>query len=143
MEYAGNGNQLIIRLNRGEEVVSSIAAVCEREQIDSASVTGIGAVDYCKIGIYHVETREYTAHELRGEREMTALTGNISMKNGERYFHFHVTVSGNDLVSYGGHLNEARISATAEIYVTVFAVATERIVDGETGLNLLAFPKKS
>lgn len=139
MEYARNGNHLIVRLNRGEEILASVAAVCEKEQVDSASVVGIGAVDYCKLGVYHVETREYRSQELFGEREIAALTGNVSLKDGARYYHFHIAVGGDDLAVLGGHLNEARISATAELYITVFPIAAARSFDGETGLNLLSF----
>lgn len=139
MEYARNGNFLIVRLNRGEEILSSVAAVCEKEHVDSASVVGIGAVDFCKVGIYRVETREYRSKEL-GEREITSLVGNVSVKDGGRCYHFHIAVGGSDLTVSGGHLIEARISATAELYVTVFPITATRVTDETLGLNILQFP---
>lgn len=139
MEYARNGNFLIVRLNRGEEILSSVAAVCEKEHVDSASVVGIGAVDFCKVGIYRVETREYRSKEL-GEREITSLVGNVSVKDGGRCYHFHIAVGGSDLTVSGGHLIEARISATAELYVTVFPITATRVTDETIGLNILQFP---
>lgn len=140
MEYARNGNFLIVRLNRGEEILSSVAAVCEKEHVDSASVVGIGAVDFCKVGIYRVETREYRSKELFGEREITSLVGNVSVKDGGRCYHFHIAVGGSDLTVSGGHLIEARISATAELYVTVFPITATRVTDETIGLNILQFP---
>ena len=41
--------------------------------------------------------------------------------------------------AFGGHLNEAHISATAELVVRCLPGSTERRFDDEVGLNLIAF----
>ena len=43
MEYQRKHQQLILRLNRGEELLSAVRAVCKEEKILSASVMGLGA----------------------------------------------------------------------------------------------------
>ena len=74
--------------------------------------------------------------------EIAALTGNVTAKDGAPYLHFHIAVCGEDGVVYGGHLNEAVISATAELYFTLYEILPERVREEETGLNLLSFPKQ-
>ena len=54
MEYQRKHQQLILRLNRGEELLSAVRAVCKEEKILSASVVGLGAADYVKLGVYSV-----------------------------------------------------------------------------------------
>lgn len=142
MEYQRKHQQLILRLNRGEELLSAVRAVCKEEKILSASVMGLGAADYVKLGVYSVARKEYIVRELSGEREIAALTGNVTAKDGAPYLHFHIAVCGKDGVVYGGHLNEAVISATAELYFTLYEILPERVREEETGLNLLSFPKQ-
>lgn len=82
MEYQRKHQQLILRLNRGEELLSAVRAVCKEEKILSASVVGLGAADYVKLGVYSVARKEYIVRELSGEREIAALTGNVTAKDG-------------------------------------------------------------
>ena len=45
MEYRKFGKQYVIRLEKGEEIVSSIKDLCEKENIKLGSLSGIGAVN--------------------------------------------------------------------------------------------------
>jgi predicted DNA-binding protein with PD1-like motif len=67
------------------------------------------------------------------------LTGNITRKDGDVYLHIHIAASGEDGSVIGGHLNEARISATAEIFISKFNGNVERKNDHVIGLNVLDF----
>lgn len=132
------GNDAVIRLDRGEEVVGKLLEAAELMNIRLGSFTGLGAVEYAKVGVYNVAERKYYANEFTGEMEITALVGNFTTMNGERYVHPHITLGRADGSCVGGHLNEARISATAEIFVRVLDGEIGRFKDEEvTGLNLL------
>ena len=48
MEYAKYGKRIVLKLGPGEEVVSSVIEVCEKEKISLASVSGIGAAKRLK-----------------------------------------------------------------------------------------------
>ena len=52
MEYKQYTNKYILRLDPGEEIVESITKIAETEKIKLASVTGIGAINKAKIGVF-------------------------------------------------------------------------------------------
>ena len=84
-----------------------------------------------------MHTREYKELNFTGTYEILSLTGNLTRMNNEPYVHLHITVGDEDCRSFGGHLVEARISATAEIFIHLLDTELSRIRDNEIGMNLL------
>ena len=130
-------NKLIVRIDKGEEIVESIMKVCKSYQLRLGSIIGIGATNKVTIGLYDVDSKEYHSEEFIGDYEIAPLIGNISMMNNEPYLHLHINICDKKHHSYGGHLNSALVSATCEVIIDVIDDIIERKVDEETGLNLL------
>lgn len=142
MDYRRFGDVLVVRLDRGEEIISTLAELAKREKISLATVQGIGACDQVKYSLYNVAERSYSPNELSEELELISLNGNMSMMDGEQYNHLHATFGRADGSVVGGHLNEAIISGTGEIFVHMISGEVERSKDeAETGLNLFDFNK--
>ena len=139
MEYRSFGDVYVVRLDRGEEVLSSLAAFCKAEGIALASVEAIGATDHAVVGVYDVATRRYDKKTYEGSMEITSLVGNITRRDGEPYLHLHINLCGEDAKVIGGHLNECRISITCEMFVRTVPGKVERKADAETGVNLFSF----
>ena len=59
--------------------------------------------------------------------------------NGEYYAHLHMSAGDAQGRVFGGHLNEAIISATCEMVVEVIDGRVERAYDDDIGLNLFKF----
>lgn len=139
MEYVRKGDVIALRLVKGEEITAALAALAAKENISAASVSGIGAAGRATIGVLRTSDKQYMKRELCEDMEIASLTGNISVgANGKPYLHLHVVLGGIENV-YAGHLNEAYVSATAEIFVTVFGAPIGRYYDEDTGLNLMKF----
>lgn len=136
MEYKKYGAALAVRVDRGEEIVSSLEAVCAHENVRFASVAGIGAVGRAVVGLYRVAERKYYPNTFEGEFEMTSLAGNVTEKDGKPYLHLHAAFAGPDGKAVGGHLNEAVVSGTAEIFLTLYEGVMGRRTDPKTGLNI-------
>ena len=136
MKHFKSNDNYIIRIDRGEEVISSLIKLCEEEKIMLGEVSAIGACDYVKVGLYDVEQKVYKSKKLVGQMEITSLIGNISTKDGEVYLHLHINVCDNEMRVFGGHLNECRISATCEMIVKTIDGKVNRKLDGSIGLNL-------
>jgi len=136
VEYTRSGNLIALRVDRGEEIVSCVKAVCEKEEVHFGSISGIGAVDHAVVGLYHVADRRYESSALDGEMEMTSLLGNATEKGGQVYLHFHAAFAKADGQVVGGHLNEARVSGTAEIFIHSAPGSIGRKTDPATGLNV-------
>ncbi len=78
MEYKKFDSRYVVRIDRGEEVVSSLKDFIRQTGIQLAQVEGIGAADEIKIGHFFPETKKYSSHTLTGAHEITSLKGNIS-----------------------------------------------------------------
>ena len=93
MEYRSFGDTYIIRLNRGEEILSALTEFCRKEQIKLGSVEALGAADHAVFGLYDVAARQYHKHAFDEPMEITSLLGNISTKDGELYLTIKVEMA--------------------------------------------------
>lgn len=143
MEYRRFDNTIVLRVDRGEEVVSCIEKIAGDEEIQLAHIAGLGVADSVKVGLYDVDRREFLCKEFHEPMEITSLIGNIIRQDGQPYLHLHITCADAQQHCIGGHLKSAQISGTAEIFITVInAVVGRRIDDiGHTGLNIFDFPQ--
>ena len=140
MDYRKFSDTYVIRMDRGEEILSSLTELCRKEQIRLGSVSALGAADHVVIGLYDVGARQYHRHSFDEPMEITSLVGSISTKEGEPYLHLHINLCREDMSVIGGHLNECRISATCEMIVRQLDGIVERKLDeAVTGLNLYEF----
>ncbi len=128
-------NTIIVRLDKGEEILSCLREVCATYGVRAASITGIGAVKGTTIGMYDLETGRYSDLQLPSFLELTNLSGNVSTLDGAPFLHVHVTLADEHGHAFGGHLKQAFIGATAEIFFTVFDTNIDRAHDDATGLN--------
>lgn len=144
MKYQRFGNEYVVRLDRGEELMEQLTKLCEQENIRLGSITGLGAADYVKVGLYNVEEQKYYSREFEMPMEITSLVGSVTEMNGKPYFHLHINVAGEDHVTYGGHLNLCRISVTGEILIHTFEGHVGRAKDwfSNTGLNVFRFDEE-
>ena len=131
--------RVLVRLDPGDEIVASLAEVAKQEKIELAMVQGLGAVKRVVMGVYNVTSQEYKANTMEGVFEILSLTGTMDTMNSTPYSHFHISIGDAQGHAYGGHLNEAVISATAEIVVTKLPGKVDRVKSEETGLNIWKF----
>lgn len=139
MEYKKFDDNYVLRLNRGEEVITSIKELCEKENIKLAEITGLGASDLVEIGVFNINTKEYKTKTFEGMFEITSLVGNVTRKDGEVYLHIHINFGDEQGNVKGGHLVKSKISATSEIIIRKIEGEVGRKLSNEIGLNLLEF----
>jgi predicted DNA-binding protein with PD1-like motif len=130
------GDNHVLKLSKGEEVVESIVSFAKDHRITAASITGIGAVLDPVIGYYDLATKEYLREDLPGEYELVSLMGNISMKDDDPVLHAHVVLGAPGFVE-AGHLFSATVLVTAELVIRTLDGALQRRLDAEIGLPLL------
>ncbi|MEI7590924.1 MAG: PPC domain-containing DNA-binding protein [Deltaproteobacteria bacterium] len=132
------GNTYVLRMDKGEEIVSIITAFCVQEKIFLGSVIGIGATDKVAVGSFDAKNKCYRlAEEIVGEFEIVSLIGNISTLNGEPLAHLHAVLSDTNNNTFGGHLFSAMVSITCEVFINAIDGKIERGFDALTGANLL------
>lgn len=129
----------IVRLDKGDEVLTRLTEFCEKEQIKSGSITGLGAASKVRLGVYDPGLRQYNERDYSGHLEIASLTGNITrLETGNPKLHLHACIAGDDFIAQAGHLISAEISITGEIILNTFPEKIERKMDEETGLMLMS-----
>ncbi len=139
MEYKRFGNTVVVRIDRGEEVLEELKHVALQENVKLANINALGAVGEFTVGVFHTAEKQYAANSFKGDFEIVSLTGSISAMNGEYYAHLHMAAGDKDGHVFGGHLNRAVISATCELFMNVIDGTVERKFSEEVGLNLFDF----
>ncbi len=139
MEYKRFGPHVIVRMDPGEELLEQLAVVAGKEEIRLASVSGLGAVNEFTVGVYKTTEKQYLSKHFTGAFEIVSLTGTITTKDGAFYPHLHMSAGNERGEVFGGHLNSAVVSATAELVITLIDGTVERRFDETIGLNLMRF----
>ncbi len=137
MNYKQFHNKVVVRIDKGEELVDSLKTICKKLDIKLGSITGIGATDKVMVGLMNTKTKKYQSKEFTGDHEITSLIGNITTMNGDVYLHLHITLGNIEHKVFGGHLTNAVISATFEGIIDIIDGQINREYNDEVGLNLL------
>lgn len=140
MEYRRFSDTFVMRLDRGEEVIASIGALCEREGIQFGCVSAVGAVSEATLGYFDTNANRFCSREYAGIYEIANLSGNISIHDGKPYLHIHAVLAGEGGTAFGGHLSRAVVSATCEVFIRVLDGRVGRSFSEEIGLNVITFP---
>ena len=139
MDYRRFSDTLLLRIDRGEEIVEQVRAVAEAEGIRLASVEALGGVDDFTVGVYDAAKKQYDTRRFQGAYEIVSLTGTITEKDGAFYQHLHLSAGNQDCAVVGGHLNRAVVSVTCEMVIRIISGTVGRSPDPETGINLMRF----
>ncbi len=139
MEYRRFNNTIVARIDRGEEILAQIKELALKENIKFAHVSALGETNDFTVGVYKVDEKKYYKNHFVGDFEIVSLTGTINTMNHEFYTHIHMSAGNDSGEVFGGHLNEAVVSATCEMVITIIDGEVERFLDDETGLNLFLF----
>ena len=141
MQYKRFGNDIVVRMNRGEEILEQVEAVCRAEGVRLAEVSAIGATCDFTVGVFNVEEKQYHSNSFKGAFEIASLTGNITEMDGKFYQHLHMVAGDEQGRAFGGHLNRAVIGVTCEMIIRVIDGSVDRFRDETIGVNLLDFGK--
>ena len=137
MEYKRIENKIVFRLEMGEGLMESTQKIAAAENIRLASINGIGACSKIEMGYIDLNIKEYVFKTFEGNLEILQATGNITLQDGEPFPHIHISVSNDECKAFGGHLNEATISATFEGVMQIIDHEIHREFNEDLGLALM------
>ena len=139
MEYKKFENTIVVRIDRGEEILEKIKEIALKENIKLANINALGATNDFTVGVFNVDEKKYYANSFKGNFEIVSLTGTINTMNDEFYTHIHMSAGNDKGEVFGGHLNRAIVSATCEMVVNIIDGKVDRCFDDDVGLNLFKF----
>ena len=138
MEYIKDGQNYLIRLEKEEEIMTSLQKFMLDEKIPSGLLKGLGALKDVELGFYELEKKTYIRKKFPPEAELLSLIGNLSWKEGSTAWpHIHVVLGDANFNAFGGHLFTAKVAVTVELYLETCSKKVSREFDDITGLHLL------
>ena len=135
MEWARSGDDVVIVLEPGEEIHTSLRKLADELGINGAVITsGIGRTMDSTFG-YMDETFTYHRRVLEQPAELVTLQGNLARhEDGSAFTHLHATFADDDFVTHAGHMFEATVFVVAEIHMRIMSnIVMTRcpMIDGE------------
>ncbi len=128
---------VLVVLEKDEKVIANLLKAAADHGIEGGWVSGLGSIKDIEIGYYDLPRRTYLKRKFDEDMELGGFGGNFAMAGPERVLHAHGSVSGPELISFTGHLFEARVAITAEFLIQDFGVRVERAEVPEVGLRLI------
>ena len=93
MKHKLDNDKLFLRLEKGENILDYLYKIIKMYDIKSGWISGIGAIENVQIGTYDLSNKKYNKIDMAGVYELTSLSGNISIKEGEPFLHKHINIS--------------------------------------------------
>ena len=135
-ESGGVKNYAIILAN-GDEVMSGLNDFAKQYQIKSARFTAIGAFSKATVAWFDESRKQFKLIPITQQLELVSMIGDVALSNGKPAVHTHVAVASSDGTVRGGHLIDARVFPTLELFLTAYPTALEKKLDETTGLMLI------
>lgn len=133
-----DARRFVVVLERGDEIVESLGRLAREHQVEGAFLSGIGAVRGVTIAWYDLDSQEYRDRRIEDQLEVVSLIGNLGRTaDGEPMAHVHAGLARADVSMIGGHLKEATVSPTLELWVEESGIPLSRRLDESCGLPLI------
>lgn len=140
MTYVYDETNYILRFEKDELLVEGLQRFIVEHDIRGGWISGLGGLQSAELGFYNLNAQTYDWKKLNLEFELTNMTGNIAWQDDVPVLHLHATLADAGLQTYGGHLREAKVAGTVEVFIHTWqgAEGLTRMKDTTTGLNILS-----
>ena len=137
---SGANRVFVLILDEGEEAFKAITALANRERIEGASVTAIGAFSEAKVGWFDLAAKTYKPIGIGEQCEVLSLIGDIAQgDDGGASLHLHAVLGLQDGSVRGGHLISAKVRPTLEVTITEMVEHLRRKKRSDLGIALINF----
>jgi len=135
-ENGGVKNYAIV-LAKGDEVMSGLTDFARQNKVASASFTAIGAFSHATVAWFDEARKEFKLIPIEQQVELVSMIGDIALVNDQPAVHTHVSVASSDGTVRGGHVINAFVFPTLELFMTVYPTPLHKETDEATGLKLI------
>lgn len=70
-----------------------------------------------------------------------SLVGNVTVRDGEPFLHWHISLGRKDLSIFGGHFLDAIVHPNFEVWLQMESEPVHRRVEADSGLALMDLPE--
>src|SRR5258707_3839035 len=133
----GGVKSYAIILAKGDEVMSGLTDFARQNKVASASFTAIGAFSHATVAWFDDARKEFRLIPIKQQVELVSMIGDIALVNDQPAVHTHVALASSDGTVRGGHVINAFVFPTLELFMTVYPKALHKQLDDATGLKLI------
>lgn len=128
MEWFQEGQLIFVRLDPGARVVASLVQLSEEAEIEVAAIiSGVGMLDHVQMGFFDVAKDDYDVTDLAGPFDLSSVLGNITRRDGQAVPHVHAVFNRPDFSTASGHVIEASVHITLELFLSRTRLDLERV----------------
>jgi len=127
---------------KGDEIMSGLTEFAVREKFVAGHFTAIGALESARFGWFDRAQNAYRNIPIEHQVEMISLIGDVGVVNGVPQIHAHGAVGFPDGQVHGGHMLEAIVWPTLELFFTAYRTPLIKTHDAETNLFLFDLKEK-
>ncbi len=133
-----NGSRkFVLVFSTGDEIVSELLSFAKEQRVSSGHFSAIGACRRVTFGFFDLDTKEYEKKPVDEQVEVMSLIGNIATHERDPKVHAHIVIGKRDFTAHGGHLFEAIVRPTLELFLSEIPLVLERSIDEATNLPLI------
>lgn len=142
MKIKHEGQVYALRMEEGENFFENLTSLARRDRILAAAIWGgIGMFKNPKLGYFTGDAGEYVFETFEGTFEVLSLQGNIAWLEDDPIVHCHAVLGREDFSLFGGHLADATVGVTIEMFLRVIDPSAIRMYrkkepSGLAGLNI-------
>ena len=121
---------------KGDEVMSGLTELAEHENIQAAQISAIGAFQHAVFAWFDEEKKAFRNIPVNHQVEACSVLGDIGLVAGKPAVHVHSVVALPTGETRGGHMLEAYVWPTLELFLTAWPEPLIKVHDDETDLAL-------
>jgi predicted DNA-binding protein with PD1-like motif len=137
VESTGGEKVYAVVFCKGDEMLSGLTNFAKQYHVVDAHFTGIGAVSGATVGWLDLSQKNYHPIHVNEQVEVLAMTGDIATFNANPVVHAHLVLGRRDGSTVGGHMWEAHVNPTVEVFVTTHETKLEKVPDDASGMKLI------
>jgi predicted DNA-binding protein with PD1-like motif len=92
------------------------------------------------LGFLDPEEKVYLKRTFDERMEVGGMNGNVGVTDGKPFVHLHASVSPRELLTYTGHVHEAKVGVVVEAFVIAWPGRLDRALDPKHGFLRWFFP---
>ena len=137
----------VVALETGDSLIASLTRFAREERLAASEFTAIGALAWARLAYFNWETKAYDEIPVDEQVEVLSLNGRITLPEGadretpefdrDPHLHVHCVLGRGDGTTVGGHLMEAEVRPTCEVFVNESPAHLGRRTDPESGLPVI------
>ena len=138
VDRAGERRAWFLVYETGDRVVETLTRFARQHDVAGAHVRAVGALSSATLAYFDWEVRDYTDIPVDEQVEVASLLGDVTRtENGEPKVHLHCVLGRRGGAALAGHLKEATVRPTLELFLIEEGMPLVRRHDDESGLDLI------